>query len=83
MSDFSLRVVRSDDLLVLTFEFFNLVIDPNDALHDGSFADLRDGKPESSSTSRRSTSSKKPSRRMSDCRPKSRQSAPGSAAQHA
>jgi hypothetical protein len=31
MSDFSLRVVRSDDLLVLRFEFFNLVIDPNAA----------------------------------------------------
>jgi hypothetical protein len=28
-SDFSLRVVRSDDMLVLTFEFFNLVLDPN------------------------------------------------------
>ncbi len=30
MSDLSLRVVRSDDMLVLTFEFFNLVLDPNE-----------------------------------------------------
>ena len=29
MSDFTLRVVRADDLLVATFEFFNLVLDSN------------------------------------------------------
>ena len=29
MSDFSVRVVRADDLVVLTFDFFNLVLDSN------------------------------------------------------
>jgi hypothetical protein len=29
VSDFTLRVVRADDLLVVTFEFFNLVLDSN------------------------------------------------------
>ena len=29
VSDFTLRVVRADDLLVVTFEFFNLVLDAN------------------------------------------------------
>jgi len=29
VSDFTLKVVRADDLLAATFEFFNLVLDSN------------------------------------------------------